>query len=106
MRWPETSVDHSPLCASTAGSPGRRSSCRRRPTFCSCPVEVYASPHATALGAAAFARLGHEPGLALEDAVEPWSPAATYEPRIGADEAAERLAVQSAAVAATLRTGG
>ena len=59
------------------------------------PVEVYASPDATALGAAAFARLGLEPGLALADALEPWRPAATYEPRIGPDEAAERLAVQA-----------
>ena len=68
------------------------------------PVEVYASPDATALGAAAFARLGLEPDLALADAVEPWRPAATYEPRIGPDEAADRLAVQGAAVAALLRT--
>jgi glycerol kinase len=68
------------------------------------PVEVYASPDATALGAAAFARLGQDPGLTLADAIEPWRPAATYEPRIGPDEAADRLAVQLAAAEAVART--
>lgn len=64
------------------------------------PVEVYASPDATALGAAAFARLGVEPGLHLAEAIEAWTPAETYEPRIGPDQAAERLAVHRAATAA------
>ena len=66
------------------------------------PVEVYASPDATALGAAAFARLGHDPRLTLADAVEAWQPAATYEPQVGPDEAAERLAVHRRAVAAVV----
>jgi len=56
------------------------------------PVEVYASPDATALGAAAAARLGLDPALAIADAVQPWQPAAVVEPRIGADEAADRRA--------------
>ncbi len=63
------------------------------------PVEVYASPDATARGAAAFASLGLDPSLTLGDAVEPTRPAATYEPRIGADEAAERLHRHRGAVA-------
>jgi glycerol kinase len=56
------------------------------------PVEVYPSPHATALGVAAFAR------LALGDATSPaaatagWSPSRVFEPRIDAAQAAERLA--------------
>jgi glycerol kinase len=64
------------------------------------PVEVYASPDATALGVAALARLGHSPGLPLADAVPAWTPAAVYEPAIDADRAAERLARIAAAVEA------
>lgn len=56
------------------------------------PVEVSALPDVTALGAATVARLGLDPGLPLRQAVPAWKPAAVYEPRIGADEAAERLA--------------
>jgi len=55
------------------------------------PVEVFASPDATALGVAAAARLGIDPGLALSDAVPSSPPAAVYEPRATADEAGERL---------------
>jgi len=54
------------------------------------PVEVFASPHATALGVAALARTGLEGrGAGLD--VPPSEPAARYEPRVGPDEAAERL---------------
>ena len=64
------------------------------------PVEVYASPHATALGAAAVARLG----LDLEDAPVGGrrirGALRRRTSRIGADEAAERLAVPRAAAAA------
>ncbi|WP_260462051.1 FGGY family carbohydrate kinase [Streptomyces lateritius] len=55
------------------------------------PVEVSSSPDATALGVAAVARLGHDPGLTLREAVPAWKPSAVYEPRISADEAAARL---------------
>lgn len=51
------------------------------------PVEVYPSPHATALGVAAFARLGA--GGARD--IGAWQPAAVYEPQIGGDEAETRL---------------
>ncbi len=62
------------------------------------PVEVYPSPDATALGVAAVARIGIEPGLPIPEATGPWRPAAVYEPTIGADEAAHRLGTQREAV--------
>jgi glycerol kinase len=62
------------------------------------PVEVYPSPDATALGVGALARLGgggaaKTPAAAVGD----WSPAATFEPRLDAAEAEERLARWEAA---------
>lgn len=62
------------------------------------PVEVSALPDVTALGVGAVARLGLDPQLPLHQAVPAWEPAAVYEPRIGADEAAERVARFRAAV--------
>ncbi|MER7722771.1 FGGY family carbohydrate kinase [Streptomyces sp. NPDC096323] len=62
------------------------------------PVEVSALPDVTALGAGAVARIGLDPGLSLAEAVPAWRPAAVYEPRIGPEEAAERLAAFRAAV--------
>lgn len=62
------------------------------------PVEVSALPDVTALGIGAVARVGHDPALPLDRAVPDWRPAAVYEPRIGPDEAAERLGVFRAAV--------
>ncbi|MFG3346112.1 FGGY family carbohydrate kinase [Streptomyces sp. NPDC048018] len=70
-----------------------------------CPVEVSALPDATALGVAAVARLGTEPGLAVHEAVPEWKPSAVYEPRITADEAAERLGRFRTAVAGLLADG-
>ncbi|MEV6940187.1 carbohydrate kinase, partial [Streptomyces sp. NPDC051132] len=61
-----------------------------------------ALPDATALGAAALARLGAEPGLSVEDVLPDWKPAAVYEPRMPAGQAAERRAGFRAAVAALL----
>jgi len=66
------------------------------------PVEVSALPDATALGAAALARLGADPALSPADVLPDWKPAAVYEPRIPADLAAERLAGFRTAVAALL----
>ncbi|CAL9285797.1 FGGY family carbohydrate kinase [Streptomyces sp. SudanB182_2057] len=66
------------------------------------PVEVSALPDATALGAAALARLGADPGLSVADALPDGRPAAVYEPRIPADQAAERRDRFRAAVAALL----
>ncbi len=66
-----------------------------------CPVEVYPSPHATALGVAAFAAIGA--GLPMADApAAAWAPSAVVEPAIGPAEAEERLASWQAVAAATM----
>lgn len=66
------------------------------------PVEVSALPDATALGVGVLARLGAEPDLSVADALPDWKPAAVYEPRVSAREAAERLAGFRSAVTALL----
>ena len=53
------------------------------------PVEVYPSPHATALGAAALARLSLDPRQTLDSVVPGWTASAGYEPRWSASRAAE-----------------
>lgn len=53
------------------------------------PIDVYPSPHATPLGAAACARMALDRGLALADSVRSWEPSQTYEPRWSADRAAD-----------------
>ena len=53
------------------------------------PVDVYPSPHATALGAAALARLSLSPDVGLEAVVAPWTPSSTYEPEWDAARTAE-----------------
>jgi glycerol kinase len=63
------------------------------------PVEVYASPHATALGVAALARLGIEGGD-VRSALGEARAAAVVEPRASADEAAARMAAFDGAVRA------
>ena len=63
-----------------------------------CPVEVYPSPHATALGVAAFATLG----AGLPAAAQNWRPSAVVLPTISADEAADRLARWQAVADATM----
>ena len=54
------------------------------------PVEVFPSPHATALGVATLSQCGLDPTRGLS--TERMAPAATYEPRLSAPEAEERLA--------------
>jgi glycerol kinase len=66
------------------------------------PVEVYPSPHATALGVAAFADLGANLGSQGQLSAAAWRPDAVVEPQIGADEAAERLAAWQKVAAATM----
>jgi glycerol kinase len=56
------------------------------------PVELYPSPDATALGVGALARLGDGEASTPVEAVGDWSPSATFEPRMSAAEAEERLA--------------
>ncbi|WP_248962159.1 FGGY family carbohydrate kinase [Sphaerisporangium perillae] len=70
------------------------------------PVEVYASPDATALGVAAAARMGLDPSLQVADATVQGPPSAVYEPRVSADEAAHRLGAYAAAVRALLADTG
>ena len=55
------------------------------------PVEVYPTPNATALGVAAFARLGSGTARTVAEAVGAWTPEVIYEPRLSADEAAAHL---------------
>lgn len=66
------------------------------------PVEVYPSPHATALGVAAFSDLGANLDSPPQLSATSWRPDAVLEPRIGADEAAERLGAWQRAAAATM----
>ncbi|TDD53532.1 carbohydrate kinase [Nonomuraea terrae] len=56
------------------------------------PVDVYPSPHATALGTAALARLALDEGLSLPSAIDAWSPAVSFEPVWTGDRAAEAMA--------------
>ncbi len=63
------------------------------------PVEVAASPHATAAGVGALARLGAGSGQTLSDVVRRDDSSAHYEPAIDAAEAQERLARFERAVA-------
>jgi glycerol kinase len=63
-----------------------------------CPVEVYPSPHATALGVAAFASIGA--GVPFD--VTAWRPSAVVEPSIAPADAAERLAAWRRVADATM----
>jgi glycerol kinase len=66
------------------------------------PVEVYPSPHATALGVAAFAHLGANPSSQSQLGATAWHPDVVVDPRIGGGEAAERLAAWQRVAAATM----
>lgn len=55
------------------------------------PVEVYPSPHATALGTAALGRMALSPGMLVENAVWEWSPARVFEPRWSPERAEEHM---------------
>ena len=56
------------------------------------PIEVYPSAHATALGAAALARVALAPTETLAEALFTWSPATGYEPQWSADRAESFMA--------------
>ncbi len=70
--------------------------CQRQADLLQAPVEVFGSPHATALGLAALARVG----AGTDGRLAPTNPEGgrTFEPRIGSDEAAARLDTQRAAM--------
>lgn len=62
------------------------------------PIEVFSSPHATLLGVAELARRGAAGHVADERAAVVDAPGPRYEPQIGAEEAAARLAEARAAM--------
>jgi glycerol kinase len=64
------------------------------------PVELYPSADATALGVGALARLGNGSASTPAEAVGDWTSPATFEPRMSASEAEERLAKWDAAARA------
>jgi glycerol kinase len=66
------------------------------------PVDVYPSPHATALGVAAFARIGAGGASSAAEAVPAWTPVVSVEPQVSPDEAETRLQRWLAAAAATM----
>jgi glycerol kinase len=66
------------------------------------PVEVCPAPDATALGVAALARLGTGEAASLAEAVGPAAVQTVIEPRIGAAQAAERLAAFDTGLQAVL----
>jgi glycerol kinase len=66
------------------------------------PVEVCPAPDATALGVASLARLGTGEAASLAEAVGPAAVQTVIEPRIGAAEAAERLAAFNTGLQAVL----
>jgi glycerol kinase len=66
------------------------------------PVEVCRAADATALGVAALGRIGAGAAVSLEDSVGPVDVESVVEPRISADEAAERLAAFTSAQRAIL----
>jgi glycerol kinase len=66
------------------------------------PVEVCPAPDATALGVAALARLGTGETASLAEAAGPAGVQTVIEPRIGAAEAAERLAAFNTGLQAVL----
>ena len=55
------------------------------------PVEVYPSPHATALGTAALGRMALSPGMLVENAVWEWKPARVFEPQWSRERAEEHM---------------
>ena len=65
--------------------------CQLQADLAQVPVERYPSPHATALGVAAFARLGLGMTGSPAEAVGGWEPDGTFEPQMSADEAASTL---------------
>ena len=53
------------------------------------PIEVYASPHATAMGVATMGRMAFDATISLSEAVWPWQPSAVCAPRWTPDRAAD-----------------
>ncbi|ONK09871.1 FGGY family carbohydrate kinase [Streptomyces sp. MP131-18] len=88
------------------GLTGSRTLMQAQADLAQVPVDIYPSGHATALGAAALARLALSPGLGLTEAVGAWRPATVHEPVWPADRAAEFRARWVATVEAYPGKGG
>ncbi|OON82859.1 FGGY family carbohydrate kinase [Streptomyces tsukubensis] len=69
------------------------------------PVDIYPSAHATALGAAALARLSLDPALSPREALGHWEPVSVYEPAWSADRAAHFRRTWETAAEAAPRKG-
>ncbi len=65
------------------------------------PVDVYPSPHATALGAAALAQLSLHPDRGLSEVIPRWSASASYEPTWSPERSAEFRSVWRALASTT-----
>jgi glycerol kinase len=76
--------------------------CQAQADLIQIPVDIYPSPHATALGAAMMAELSLNITATLEDVATPWTPVAGYEPQWSADQAADFLGNWQAAVEASI----
>ncbi|WP_193047180.1 FGGY family carbohydrate kinase [Mycolicibacterium baixiangningiae] len=70
------------------------------------PVDVYPSLHATALGAAACARMAMDPALTPAEAVGPWTPVHTYHPQWPAERATDHMSRWRRTAESTLRNRG
>jgi glycerol kinase len=70
------------------------------------PVEVFPSPHATPLGAAALAQMALDHTVALADVLPQWRPSAIFEPSWSADRAAGFMAGWLAAAELSAVPGG
>lgn len=70
------------------------------------PLDVYPSQHATALGAAACARLSLDASLSVEESVSSWKSSHTFEPRWSAGRAGAHLEAWNEAVAVSLSRRG
>lgn len=67
------------------------------------PIEVYPSPHATALGTAALGRMALSPGMLVENAVWEWSPVRVFEPQWSPERAEEHMDRWRRALTSSLR---
>ena len=70
------------------------------------PIDVYPSQHATALGAVAMGRAAMQPALALREAIVPWQPSESYEPKWSSAQAEEFRSRWTGAVSASLAPEG
>ena len=66
------------------------------------PIDVYPSPHATAIGAATLGLMALAPQLSIAHAITTWEPTVTYEPRWTPDQTSDFRGRWRSAVTAAL----